>query len=369
MIRTALILAAAASLGSAAQAATRYTITDLGTTFTPSEINDSGWIVGRNLSHAFVRTADGTMIDLGDLGTGANASFGNGINNLGTAVGSSAVPGGANAGTHAFTWTQADGIVDIGEPAGGTERAAAQAINNLGQVVGTGSSSGSSAFLWTQAGGFKLLSGLAGTNSASAVDISDAGFIAGGSSIPGGSHAVRWGLDGSVTDLGDLPGGANDSFAAAINEAGQIVGQSESASGRRAFLWTEAAGMRDLGVLAAASRGTAAADINDAGVVIGSNQDNLIQSTAFVWTEAFGMRDLNSLTDTNSAWHLSSTFSINNNNQIVGSGELNGRSHYFLLNPYEAAGVPEPASWALMIGGFGLAGTQLRRRKATLASA
>ena len=30
-------------------------------------------------------------------------------------------------------------------------------------------------------------------------------------------------------------------------------------------------------------------------------------------------------------------------------------------------GVPEPASWALMIGGFGLAGTALRRRRAALA--
>ena len=31
-----------------------------------------------------------------------------------------------------------------------------------------------------------------------------------------------------------------------------------------------------------------------------------------------------------------------------------------------AAGVPEPASWALMIGGFGLAGAALRRRRAVV---
>ncbi len=35
----------------------------------------------------------------------------------------------------------------------------------------------------------------------------------------------------------------------------------------------------------------------------------------------------------------------------------------------EVTGAPEPASWALMIGGFGLAGAALRRRKAVAAAA
>ena len=34
-----------------------------------------------------------------------------------------------------------------------------------------------------------------------------------------------------------------------------------------------------------------------------------------------------------------------------------------------SAGVPEPASWALMIGGFGMAGAMLRRRRAALTAA
>jgi hypothetical protein len=33
-----------------------------------------------------------------------------------------------------------------------------------------------------------------------------------------------------------------------------------------------------------------------------------------------------------------------------------------------AAAVPEPASWALMIGGFGMAGGMLRRRRTAVAA-
>lgn len=48
---------------------------------------------------------------------------------------------------------------------------------------------------------------------------------------------------------------------------------------------------------------------------------------------------------------------------------LNGSSVYVDNFTYESAGnaVPEPATWALMIGGFGAAGLMLRRRKAALA--
>lgn len=55
------------------------------------------------------------------------------------------------------------------------------------------------------------------------------------------------------------------------------------------------------------------------------------------------------------------------------TGSYQDFSSYFGLGPgntiaiFSDAGVPEPASWALMIGGFGLAGAALRRRRAVTA--
>lgn len=50
----------------------------------------------------------------------------------------------------------------------------------------------------------------------------------------------------------------------------------------------------------------------------------------------------------------------------------NGGSYYNdstgLSARFSTAGVPEPATWALMIGGFGLAGAALRRRRAAVAA-
>ena len=45
---------------------------------------------------------------------------------------------------------------------------------------------------------------------------------------------------------------------------------------------------------------------------------------------------------------------------VTGSGVYTGKSLYGRL---DAPGIPEPASWSLMIGGFGLAGASLRARR------
>jgi hypothetical protein len=45
-----------------------------------------------------------------------------------------------------------------------------------------------------------------------------------------------------------------------------------------------------------------------------------------------------------------------------------GEGDSLAVTSIRPGGVPEPAAWALMIGGFGLAGATLRRRRATLAA-
>ena len=52
-------------------------------------------------------------------------------------------------------------------------------------------------------------------------------------------------------------------------------------------------------------------------------------------------------------------FRNGSNGQVFALGELN----------FTAAAVPEPASWAMMIAGFGLVGATARRRRGTVVTA
>jgi hypothetical protein len=51
---------------------------------------------------------------------------------------------------------------------------------------------------------------------------------------------------------------------------------------------------------------------------------------------------------------------------LIGGGDFNYHDETFVFTNV-AAGVPEPASWALMIAGFGLIGVTARRRQFAIA--
>jgi len=179
-------------------------------------------------------------------------------------------------------------------------------------------------------------------------------------------QATSW-KSGVATDLGALGGGALDysSSANGVNDRGQVVGWSTTipldpdchldlvGCPIHAVLWGRNGGISDLGTLPGDTL-SAASNINFFGQVIGSSGSTLVGQgwggpggsgfqgdggavavigRPFIWSTRNGMQDLNSLISTNSGWVLNSANGINIWGQIVGSGTLNGHAHGFLLTP------------------------------------
>jgi probable HAF family extracellular repeat protein len=75
------------------------------------------------------------------------------------------------------------------------------------------------------------------------------------------------------------------------------------------------------------------------------------------------MQNLNDLIDPATGFTMTVARGINAAGQIVGQGtNAAGVTHAFLLTPIAAA-VPEPATWGLMLVGFGLVGGAMRTRR------
>lgn len=290
------------------------------------DINEAGQIAGYADSPAIGRSTailhDGnSMIDLGTLGGWDSAAYG--INDTGQVTGYAQT---SNGTPHAFLYSNGE-MQDLGTLGGGGSYG--QGINNLGQVVGydyiQGQGGGPAAFLYSN-GVMTHLDTLGGSGGI-AYAINDIGQIAGSSRIWFGnnSHAFLYD-DGQMIDLGTL--GGHTSRAYALNSLGQVTGTSVTA----------AAGL---------------------------------EYHAFLYTDG-AMYDLNSLIDPQSGWELIEATSINDRGQITGYGLFEGRPRGFLLSPNQAAapgGVPEPATWAMLLIGFGVIGSSLRRRRGMLAAA
>jgi probable HAF family extracellular repeat protein len=150
------------------------------------------------------------------------------------------------------------------------------------------------------------LTGAAGESEA--WGINDAGIIVGLSKTATGTmRAVRFELDGRVTDLGTLGGGR--SWAADINERGDIVGSAENASGiTRAFLIAAGGTMIDLGTFGGPeSRANA---INDRGEIVGAAQSSDGEWHAFVYADGM-LQEIGG--------PGSHAYDINNESAIVGT--------------------------------------------------
>jgi probable HAF family extracellular repeat protein len=164
-----------------------------------------------------------------------------------------------------------------------------------------------------------------------------------------------------MTNLGTL-GGPN-STAYGINNSGQVVGSAyTNGVTYNAFRYSSGT-MTNLGTLGGSL--SAANGINNSGQVVGEADTSAGNYDAFLYSSGTGMEDLNTLyasllvsgTGPQTGFTtLSDANAINNLGEIVGYGTYwNGSSdeiQAFALTPN--GDVPEPSTWALLLGGLGL---------------
>jgi probable HAF family extracellular repeat protein len=187
--------------------------------------------------------------------------------------------------------------IELGILPGTNSNTSAFSINEAGQIVGASWTPDGDyhACLWEN-GTITDLGTLPGYSGSSAYAINEAGQIV-GSSGTGGSddhwHACLW-EDGTITDLGTLPG-AERSAAYGVNNSGQIVGWSDvEPFGQHACLWEDGT-ITDLGTLSASPwecNCSIAEDISDLGQIVGSSGSASGFPRACLWQRAISFPDV-----------------------------------------------------------------------------
>lgn len=329
-------LATAALLALAAAAAGQVTIQDVGSNLRPTAVSSTGAVVGYAQSgyyRPFMWTA-GSGSQLLPTFAGDPAAVASGINSAGQIVGES-FPQPYNAG-RAVRWDGAS-LTDLGVLAGDIG-AGANDINDAGQICGTSMSDTGTfrPFIWTPSQGMQQLSGI---TAGQARAINSAGQVTGyiGDDHLGGPFtAYRWTAPGSVQPLGVLAG-FQWSFGEGINDTGNVAGWCRRSGGPdAAFLWTQAGGLMNLGSLGGGDAD--ARGLNNFNHVVGDSAGR-----AFLWRPGLGMIDLNTLLPPESGWVLQYAVGINDAEQIVGFGILNGVDHTWMMT------IPAPGTGVLLL--------------------
>lgn len=346
-----------------AEAAPIYTLADLGTlggsTAMAMGVNSFGQAVGAMTTPSGYMSAysfSGSGALNLTAGTGAVAGQANGINDAGQVAGTSQI----GQQTYATVWT--NGVATTVGGAGSY----GMAINNPGSVAGmlVNNNGEGNAFV-AQNGTVIELGDFEGGAWSAAYGINDVGQAAGyGMTGSGAFHAFIWTPGQGYTDLGTL-GGMN-SYAMAINSSGMAAGASQVAGGYTHAVVSNGTSLQDLGTLGGNS--SYAYGINDSGNVVGYSWTRTNRMAGFL-EEGGVMYDMNDLLIDAPGWTITQLFGINDTNQVVGIGVLNGVEHAVLLTDPPPPGIsvsnvslatPEPAAWIGTLGG--LIALVIRRR-------
>lgn len=329
----ALILGPVASLSASA-----YNLIDLGANVAPKAINNAGEVVGSSNTNQYPATAfrwsSGSGIELIN-GTSANA-----VNDAGLIAGTT-ITGAFIMDNNYREWSGygAFGVNQLGEVAGykvGNNPYQPRSLPyNPAIFNGT---------KWDVFDIARLYS--RGTRKGVYADR----FILNGINTGGYTvgYKYRYGLAGSaailidpnvvVNDLSDVvylptPAGGR---AADINDNKIITGTTGSNSRTtpitysQAYIYNyDASNLTILPVLEGGLR-SSANDINEINQVVGSSETST-GNHAFIWDDANGIVDLNTMVSA-TGWVLTSAMAINDNNEIVGTGLLNGVTHGFVLS-------------------------------------
>jgi probable HAF family extracellular repeat protein len=174
--------------------------------------------------------------------------------------------------------------------------------------------------------------------------INSTGQVVGTAQTASGSYHPFLDSGGVMTDLGVVPG-FTDGSARAVNAAGQVA-VSEGVGGNvngDAFLWQSSSGLTDLGNLGGSP--TVPRGINNATTahpvqVVGTGTPAVGGGGAWLWQSSTGITDLNALLPANSGWVLGEADGINDSQQIVGVGIINGPYHAYRWQIQQVAGSP-----------------------------
>jgi probable HAF family extracellular repeat protein len=333
-----------------------YTLSDLGTlggpTATASAVNDHGQAVGTMVDPAGYMHA---FSSLSSLNSAANESEASGINQQGQVAGTQFF----SQVAYATVWN--NGVATTLAGAGSY----ALSINSSGNLAGMLVNNGQGNAFVTENGTVIDLGAFDGGSWSSAYALNDQGQAAGYGMISNGVfRGFIWTPGQGYIALGTL--GGFSSYAMAIDNSGQVAGSAQTSNGYSHAFISSGPTMTDLGTLGGVA--SYAYGINDSGNVVGYSWTAGNAGSAGFLEEGGVMLDINSLLIGAPGWQVTALYGINNSNQVVGVGILDGVEHAVLLTDppastfVKSAAIPEPSAWICTITGLAIL---LLRKSAT----